>query len=83
MFEIFLITFSLALGGGTIGTSINGDDPIFALDCPITHTWNIESQRCDIIWNSIYVVESIIIVFFIIVIPTIIIVYYWRKLKRK
>jgi len=70
------------LGGGTVGDPINNDNPIIGLDCPLTHTWNAELQRCDIMWNSIYVVGSIVIVFFIIVILVIVIVYYWRKNKK-
>lgn len=70
------------LGGGTVDDPINNDNPIIGLDCPLTHTWNAELQRCDIMWNSIYVVGSIVIVFFIIVILVIIIVYYWRKNKK-
>lgn len=59
----------------------HADDLIIAQGCILTHTWNPESQRCDVMWNSMYVVESIITVFFIIVISVIIIVYYWRKRK--
>jgi len=58
-------------------------EPVIGMHCPQTHYWNTESQRCDIAWNSPYVVQSIIIVFYIIIISAIIILYYWRKSKRK
>ena len=76
------IPFVFAQEGGTVGTPIDGDNPIIGLDCPLTHTWNIDSQRCDIMWNSINVVQIIILLIASIGIITILVIIY-LKIKHK
>jgi len=74
-------TVTIDMPSGVKHAQITNDSktPIIALDCPITHTWNIESQRCDIMWNSVYVVVPIMIIIISIAVIVPIAIFKYRR----